>query len=189
MPCPISTSGNSSSACCLPRSRWRSSWRGRSPAGFAADGRGNGAGAAGVEFGKTNSLASLGDSGRAWQGPTGRSFLFNELNGRLLIRATADEHALVTNALGLLLPVSQLIQIEAKFIEITEPLQMSFDWFLGNQLIIPETNARGTETTATGIMTDPMFSGMPARAPAAEVRGDQLDWAGRSDPDAHIAGR
>jgi type II secretory pathway component GspD/PulD (secretin)/beta-lactamase regulating signal transducer with metallopeptidase domain len=141
--------------------------------------------AAGVEFGTTNSLASLGDSGRAWQGPTGRSFLFNELNGRLLIRATADEHALVTDALGLLLPATQQIQIEAKFIEITEPLQMSFDWFLGNQLITPETNAQGTETTVTGIMTDPMFSGLPARAHVAEVRGDELDWSGRSDPDAH----
>ena len=57
--------------------------------------------AAGVEFGTTNALTGFGDSGRAWQSPTGRSLLFNELNGRLLIRATAAEHALVVEALEL----------------------------------------------------------------------------------------
>ena len=146
--------------------------------------------AAGVEFGMTNVLTGFGDSGRAWQSPTGRSLLFNELNGRLLIRATADEHALVTDALGLLLPVSQQILIEAKFIEVTEPLNMpvwmaGFDWSTGAPLGSSETNSPIPVNTITGGRSDSLFSGQPARAAVSELPGDELDWAGRSDPDAH----
>ena len=140
--------------------------------------------AAGVDFGTTNALVGFNDSGRAWQSSTGRSFLFNELNGRLLIRATADEHILTNMALGMLLPVSQQITIEAKIIEVIEPLQLGFDWFLGNQLMTAETNVHSSVATITGIMTDPMFTGLPMRSYSAEVPGDELDWAGRSDPDA-----
>jgi hypothetical protein len=66
-----------------------------------------------------------------------------------------------------------------------EPLQLGFDWFLGEELMTPETSGLTGMNTVTGLMTDPMFSGVPARAQTVEVRGDALDWAGRTDPDAH----
>ncbi len=141
--------------------------------------------AAGVPFGTTNTLAGINNSGRAWQSPAGRSLLFNELNGRLLLRATPEEHRLVTQALDLLLPVERQILIEAKFIEITEPFDLGMEGPQVSPLGTRGANGQGSVATVTGIMSDPMFNGLPARSYATELRGDELDWVGRSDPDAH----
>jgi Flp pilus assembly secretin CpaC len=142
--------------------------------------------AAGLDFGSTNALTAFGDSGRVWQGASGRSFMFNEGNGRLLVRATADEHRLTSEVLAMLVPAVQQIVLEAKFIEVevTEPTQLGFDWMIGQQLIT-STNASGAATTVTGIMNYPLLPSLPVRTYASEIRGDEFDWSGRTDPDAH----
>jgi len=60
-----------------------------------------------------------------------------------------------------------------------------FDWSTGTPLVTSETNSPIPVNTITGGMSGPILSGLPTRAAVSEVRGDELDWAGRSDPDAH----
>ena len=55
-----------------------------------------------------------------------------------------------------------------------------FDWSTGTPLVTSETNSPIPVNTITGGMSGPIFSGLPARAAVSEVRGDELDWAGRS---------
>ena len=141
--------------------------------------------AVGVDFGDSASVGTNGSPAGA-QSPQGRAMFFNDRNGILLVRATGADMEIVETAVSLLNVAPPQVVIEAKFVEITEDAgkAFGFDWYLG-------TIGTNAPAATNGVATRGVFPGNPSLQAAAttngvrELRGDQLDWAGKDVTNAH----
>ncbi len=141
--------------------------------------------AVGVDFGDPASTGTNGSPAGA-QSPQGRAMFFNDRNGILLVRATGADMEIVETAVSLLNVAPPQVLIEAKFVEVTEDAgkALGFDWFLG-------TIGTNAPAATNGAATSGVFPGNPSLNSAAttngarELRGDQLDWAGKDVTNAH----
>jgi general secretion pathway protein D len=89
----------------------------------------------------------------------GKSLVFNERLGQLVVRATLQELDIIDQAVQALNMSPPMISIEAKFAEITQAdsKALGFDWFLGNTLM-----RNGTIGAQGG--SAPSFVGAPSEA-------------------------
>jgi type II secretory pathway component GspD/PulD (secretin)/beta-lactamase regulating signal transducer with metallopeptidase domain len=157
--------------------------------------------ALGVDFGGTNVLGSgTNEFANGFQTAQGKAMFFNERNGILLVRATGADMDILDSAISALNVTPPQVVIEARFVEIPEndSKALGFDWYLGNLSMNSPAGTNGPQTV-TGLRSGAQFRGVfpgvpstntPAIAVAStnqtkELRGDQLDWAGKGVTNAH----
>lgn len=152
--------------------------------------------AAGVELGEPGATNVFpGSTDVAASRSASRKALFlNDRAGILLARATLADLDLIEQLLQVLNATPPQVLIEARFVEITQDTAkaMGFGWFLGNQPMggTTITGSNAGPMTLTGLMTDPQFrSGVHTLETGGtngvrELRGDELDWAGRNATNA-----
>lgn len=89
----------------------------------------------------------------------GKNVFFNDREGTLLVRATAQELDLVEAAIQILNIAPPEVNIKVKFVEVTQndSRALGFDWYLGNFLM-----GNGTMGMQGG--TAPAFAGQPTSA-------------------------
>src|SRR4029078_11791039 len=88
----------------------------------------------------------------------GKSVFFNDREGSLLVRATADDLDMIEAAIQTLNIAPPQLTIKSKFGEITQTAVkwLGFDWYLGNLLMGNSIGAQGA--------TAPTFNGAPSTA-------------------------
>lgn len=145
--------------------------------------------AAGVDF-RTNQTqlgpGAFGPGGGAGQLPE-KALFFNDRTGLLMVRATMRDLDLIEQAIQALNVAPPLVEIEAKFAEIsqTDNKAVGFDWYLGNFLMgggamgiqggtAPSFRDTGTKANPSG--TFPGEFGVPAVTPNPAT--DQLLTSG-----------
>jgi hypothetical protein len=143
--------------------------------------------------GKTNALSTheaLDWYFRAagWNRATNETFFLNEGSGVLFVRARQASLDAVDSILQVLTATTPQVLVQVKFIEVSQDDEkaLGFDWYLGQVTGTP-TNAQvpgvtsGIRGTAPGAFPGSGQSGGPG---PTELRGDELDWAGRSATNA-----
>lgn len=127
-------------------------------------------------------------------GPPARALFYNERNGLMLVRATAAELQTVEQLLAMLNTAPPLVMIEAKFVEVPEPVSraLGFDRFPEDARMSPHAPdiaspaaSTGSGATLIGSLSNPQLREAVAALRhggtnrVRELRGDQLDWPGR----------
>jgi general secretion pathway protein D len=108
------------------------------------------------------------DIGINWQKPPGKSVIYNEQSGTLVVTATAADLDIIETVLESVIGVAPQIHIKARFVDVTQESDKSpdFETYLGqlkNGSLLLETNpldvflGTTTNATVTGILTDSNF--------------------------------
>ncbi len=126
--------------------------------------------------------------------PSGKAMLYNDRTGMLLVRATLQDLDTLEAGIQALNDVPPQVLIEAKFVEITmdDTKAIGFDWYLGNTLMGGQSNLSSSLRPSGGVfpsLGSNVAQGYPASTNRGtqELRGDQLDWAGRNLPGSQNA--
>ncbi len=136
--------------------------------GGGGQGGGGGGGGGGLNFvTRTNSAAAVQGAVVAFfasvgvdlSPQNGKNVFWNDREGTLLVRATAQELDLVEAAIQVLNIAPPQINIKVKFVEVTQndTRALGFDWYLGNFLM-------GGGALGAQAGTAPSFSGQPTAA-------------------------
>ncbi len=128
-------------------------------------------------------------------GQAGKAWFYAEGKGLLLVRSTLADLDVIAEALELLNPASEQIQIQAWFVEITQEgaQRLANDQALASRLTAGATNTAGASNapiTTSGTMTGPQFSSLMrglggGTNTVRELKGDEIAWPGRTATNAH----
>jgi type II secretory pathway component GspD/PulD (secretin) len=115
-----------------------------------------------------------------------KALFYSHRTGMLLVRASVPEIDDIERIVQVLNRVEPQIMIEAKFVDIkpAETKGLGFDWYLATNM----TNkvASMDDAAATAVLKPEPRASAEANA-VQELRGDELEWSGRSLSQAHNA--
>jgi type II secretory pathway component GspD/PulD (secretin)/beta-lactamase regulating signal transducer with metallopeptidase domain len=125
----------------------------------------------GVDWGGAR-VATTAGQGAGFHTVAGKTLLYNPANGMMLVRAAADDMALIESTLAVLNTRAPQVLIEARFVEITsgDSKALGFDWFLGN--MPPTTTIYGGANPSFDWFLGDVHAGGPSSISAAASGAD-----------------
>jgi general secretion pathway protein D len=123
-----------------------------------------------------------------WNKGPGEAYFLSERNGVLFVRAAETNLDLIEALVETLNATPPQVEVRVKFVEVSQSdaKALGFDWYLGNVTSAPSNSpisglTSGIRGAAPGVFPG---NGQTASPTPRELRGDELDWAGRGATNA-----